>query len=288
MSFRCEHCQKSFDTDWRINEQIKRKIPIPRFCSKRCAHIRVMPDEAKAKIRNSLKQHFTRAGKLPKVCKYCGQEKCLRKDVCQRFRSFDSLIKYYGFDASKIGTISVYEEFDRVVNLLKEEYYSNKLSTVAIAEKYGYLNKFNLNKLLRSLFEIRTHSDAARNAVIEERLNMAVPRKNQYKCGHHVTWNSKRIFYRSSYELEYAMQLDKQRIDYNVESLRILYWDSQRCIQRVAVPDFYLIADNTIVEIKGSYMYNEQNMKDKKKAYIEHGFKFKLLLDKQEVDTSSW
>lgn len=221
-------------------------------------------------------------------CKYCGQANCLRPDVCKRHQTFKTLSKYYGFDESVIGTIRIYEEFDRVVNLLKEEYFDNKLSTVAIAEKYGYENKFNLNKLLRSLFNLRELSEAVGNASIQGRLINTGIRFNQYKCGHHITWNGRDIFYRSSYELEYAQQLDKKQVKYSVESLRILYWDSQKQRQRVAIPDFYLVEDNTIVEIKGSYTYDEQNMKDKKRAYIQHGYNFKLFLDKKEVDTSLW
>ena len=41
-----------------------------------------------------------------------------------------------------------------------------------------------------------------------------------YKTGHHVSWEGLEFFYRSSYELEYAKQLDEQKIPYRVENLR--------------------------------------------------------------------
>lgn len=54
--------------------------------------------------------------------------------------------------------------------------------------------------------------------------------------------------------------------------------------QRVAIPDFYLPESNTIVEIKSDYTYDKQNMDDKIKAYKEHGYKYKLILEKEEVE----
>ena len=48
----------------------------------------------------------------------------------------------------------------------------------------------------------------------------------QYKHGYHITWNNKKVYLRSSYEFDYAKLLDKQKINYEVENLRIKYWDS--------------------------------------------------------------
>jgi len=62
-----------------------------------------------------------------------------------------------------------------------------------------------------------------------------------------------------------------------MESLRILYWDSQLLKQRIAIPDFYLLNENKIIEIKSNYTYNKINMNDKKKAYLKHGYKFELI-----------
>ena len=88
----------------------------------------------------------------------------------------------------------------------------------------------------------------------------------------------------SSYELDYAKELDEHQIDYEVEYLRIKYWDSQKQEYRCAIPDFYLIGDNTIVEIKSSWTLDKQNMKDKMKAYKELGYNFKLICDHQEIE----
>ena len=68
-----------------------------------------------------------------------------------------------------------------------------------------------------------------------------------------------------------------------VEDLRILYWDSQLQVQRVAIPDFYLPDSNEIIEVKSTYTYDPINMKDKFIAYKQHGYKCKLLLEHKEI-----
>lgn len=73
--------------------------------------------------------------------------------------------------------------------------------------------------------------------------------------------------------------MDECKIDYEVESLKIKYFDTQKEKIRVAIPDFYIPSLNMIVEIKSEWTYDEQNMKDKVKAYKELGYNFKLIKD---------
>ena len=100
----------------------------------------------------------------------------------------------------------------------------------------------------------------------------------------HTTWNGKEVFFRSSFELDYAKELDEKQIDYEVEFSHIKYWDSQKQEYRCAIPDFYIPKDNMIVEIKSSYTLDKQNMIDKKKAYLNLGYKFKLICDHNELE----
>ena len=81
--------------------------------------------------------------------------------------------------------------------------------------------------------------------------------------------------------------LDKQHIDYEVESLRIEYYDSINKENKIAIPDFYIPSTNTIVEIKSNYTLNVQNMLDKKLAYENAGYKFKLILEHKETNISN-
>lgn len=105
-----------------------------------------------------------------------------------------------------------------------------------------------------------------------------------YKHGFHITWFGTIVFYRSSYELDYCNQLDNQKIKYDMESMRIKYWDSVQQKERVAIPDFYLPESNTIIEIKSVFTYNKQNMIDRSIQYQNLGYKFKLILEHQEYD----
>ena len=99
----------------------------------------------------------------------------------------------------------------------------------------------------------------------------------------HTTWNGKEVYLHSSYELDYAKELDEQQIDYEVEYFHIKYWDSQKQSYRCAIPDFYIPSTNTIVEIKSSWTLDKQNMRDKMKAYQEFGYNTKLICDHKEI-----
>ena len=216
------------------------------------------------------------------LCKSCGQEKCLRPNICKKKRVFPSLIKYFGFDETSIGTVRVYEEFERIKNKLIEDYYDNKKSTLELENFYNCKCHSNFLKILNNLdIKRRTLSDSLSNAFVTGRKSPSTNIK--YKHGHHNTWNGKKVFYRSSYELDYCKELDEKKIDYEMENLRILYWDSQLLRQRIAIPDFHLTESNTIAEVKSTYTYDDINMNDKIKAYKEHGYKFKLILEHKEI-----
>ena len=100
----------------------------------------------------------------------------------------------------------------------------------------------------------------------------------------HTTWDGNEVYLRSSYETDYANELDNNHIKYEVECLRIKYFDSVENRYRCSIPDFYLPDTNTIVEIKSSYTLDIQNMKDKFQAYKNSGYNVKLILEHEEVD----
>lgn len=269
-NFCSRSCANSYSSKYINNDEIK--IVICVICGK----------EIEVKKRAGTKNCKCDICKKIKKCKYCGETICKRPDICKLHQLFPTLIKYFGFDESKIGTIHVYEEFDRIKNLLFEDYWDSELSLQKITEKYDYPNCKNLNKVFKCLnIKRRSFSDSVTNA-IKQNLLLNITYINKFKHGWHTTWNDKQVFYRSSYELDFALQLDEQKIDYEMENLRIVYWDSQKLHQRIAIPDFYLPESNTIVEIKSSYWYNEQNMNDRVKVYKEHGYNFKLILNMVE------
>ena len=212
------------------------------------------------------------------VCKYCGKPGKTVCDECkpyvQRVRSFAAL----GCDCNRCLQDVAKEATKKVISL----YIEDRLSAPELWERYriGYTT---LRAYLKSagLFT-RSKEEGAKVGVEEGRIK--VSSGPQYRHGTYRTWEGKEIFYRSSYELEYAMHLDEQRIRYNVEDLRIHYFDTQRNEERIAIPDFHLPESNEIVEINSSWTYDEQNMKDKFAAYRKAGFIPRLILDHVEQE----
>lgn len=221
------------------------------------------------------------------ICKVCGndkrKQKCKRPDVCRKSQAFPGLNKYFGFNLSLMGSEKIYEEFDRVKQMLIEDHIDNETSTEDMAIKYNHNNGGNFRKILYSLkIEIRNLSQST--SLSHKQGKVSINSGKQYKHGYHTTWNNKQVFYRSSYELDHAKELDELRIDYEMETLRIQYWDSQKLMTRTAIPDFYLPEENKIVEIKSNWTYDEQRMKDKFKTYKEHGYKTELILEHKSVN----
>jgi hypothetical protein len=103
------------------------------------------------------------------------------------------------------------------------------------------------------------------------------------KCGWHKTWNGKDVFYRSLLEKNYYIVLDNQKVDYDVENLRIKYFHPKLNRIRFAIPDIYIPSTNTIVEIKHKNTLDVDIMKIKKIAYINEGYNFKLILEGKEI-----
>ena len=228
-----------------------------------------------------------------KYCPICGRKRnnngLCDNDFCKQhnIQHFRSLIKYFGFDKSKLGTIEVENEFNRVRNILYDLYWNKSLSSSELANRFNY--KSTPTNITQKFFKkylnipVKSCKYAVMENYIEGRETIS-EYKNQYKQQWHITWNGKEVFLRSSYELDYAKELDKQQIDYNVEFKHIKYWDSQKQEYRCAIPDFYIPNTNTIVEIKSDYTLDEQNMKDKKKAYLELGYNFKLICEHKEKE----
>ena len=166
-----------------------------------------------------------------KICNSCGSNKCTHPKICKKYRLLPGLIKYFGFDESVIGTIKIYEEFQRIKDLLENEYHHNSLSLNDLVDKYNHYDAGSMAAILSSLdIKRRNLSDASAEAYVSGKFN--VEYVTRFKRGWHTTWDGNKVFYRSSYELEYAQQLDVQKIEYEMESKRFWYWDSKEQKQR--------------------------------------------------------
>lgn len=224
-------------------------------------------------------------------CKICGKPhlkgtKC-DNEFCKKhnLKQFSTLIKYFGFDEKTIGTQNIENEFNRVRQILYDLYWCKGLCGAEIGNLYGYKNTHNITQKIFTYLEIltRNNSQFVINSYLHNR-NGEQRSKSKYKTKWHITWNNKHVFLRSSYEIEYAKELDRNKIEYEVESLRIKYFDTQRNEYRCAIPDFYIPNENLIIEIKFSWTLDIQNMKDKFKAYEQLGYNTKLILDKMETN----
>ena len=123
------------------------------------------------------------------------------------------------------------DEFNKVIDLLLNEYFKNKLSPRQIYEKYNCKEYFNSEGTLRYFLkeklntQTRNASEATCNAI--ETGSYKFNEKFQYKTEYHKSWENKTFLLRSSYEIDYANILDEYHISYDVETLRIHYFDTQ-------------------------------------------------------------
>lgn len=317
---RCEYCGKVFEykdrfkrfcnsscaakfnnakriaSGWKRTEESKQRIKLSlqqtisheavcEICGKvfiSTAKTRFICNECKQIHKHSLNNYG-----VIKKCKWCGAFKgeCKRPNICKHHGVFKSLIKYFGFDESAIGSERVYEEFDKCYALLYKDYYENKLSLSGLVEKYNHYDAGNMSKILKSLnIPLRNHHDASQNAILNRKWNYI--NKSDSKCsfkhGWHTDWQGNKWFFRSSYEEKQMIEYDEKKINYKVEFLKILYYDTQQNVTRIAIPDFYLPDTNEIIEIKGYKWETEevkQNMRDKFKTYKEYGYKPTLICE---------
>lgn len=223
-----------------------------------------------------------------KKCKICGKsfsstsKQIFCSDICKCINNQKKTLVYFGFNLLTIGTDSVFTEYDKVKNTLYRLYWDENKSYSDIAAIFDYKhNPGNLSKIFKQLnIKSRTFQESNINAYLNGKMT---PVSNRYKHTYHVTWNNKKVFLRSSYEFDYAQELDRQHIDYDVECLRIKYFNTRLNSYHCAIPDFYIPALNMIVEIKSDWTLDIQEMRDKMKAYKDLGYNFKLICNHNEM-----
>ncbi len=273
--FCSKECARSYAT---LNEKNKHQLKEAKCIS--CGKIIYIDKRASlktCKCKECSKKQFK--------CNICGQiynedDHYCKNEFCQKhtYKQFKSLIKYFGFNETKLGTFEVEDEFNKIKNTIYDLYWNKLMSFSDIAKIYNYKsNPGNLSNIFEYLeIPIRSFTDSTILTILQGKQNS--------KSIWHTTWNNKEVYLRSSYELDYAKKLDEHQIDYDVEHFHIKYWDSQKQEYRCAIPDFYIPITNTIVEIKSSWTLDEQNMKDKMKAYKELGFNTKLICNHKEIN----
>jgi len=303
----CKHCGKPIPWEKRDNDK---------YCCRSCAASETNTKRPKFSWKNKLsheellarrrtRDRINRAKKNKKelksndieriknnTCPICGQENCTsefcKKHNLQQLRGF---VKHLGFDSTAIGTIRVFDEFERIKKMIYDLYWNQGLSMADLGKRFNYSSKIGHipENVLESL-EIprRTKSESQKTYLINNPGRRLVFSdkifEKSLKSENHISWDGKSYFLRSSYEIEYAEYLDGLKILYMVEELRIEYLDSQQNRIRVAIPDFYLPDTNEIIEIKSDFTLDIQEMLDKFEAYKNFGYIPKLILEKEEID----
>lgn len=223
------------------------------------------------------------------TCKICGalRGECKDSYVCSKYRLFNGLIKF-GFDINTKGTEKIIDEFYRVRNIIEKFYLLNGSNNDKLIETFNYYGgPSNFHKILKTL-DIQTRNlSEGQIFSLESGNRIDMPQVNSYHDEYHKTWDNNIVYLRSSYETDYANILDDNKIHYEVESLKIKYFDTQLNKERIAIPDFYIRGKNLIVEIKSNFTLDIQNMKDKVISYKNNGYDFKLILEHKEVDLYS-
>lgn len=194
-------------------------------------------------------------------CLVCGNITNTNKKYCENklcyWATHNGLIplRKLGAKIELLGTSAFLENIKLIVDSLYDQYINDGISSNMMAKQYGVHDMTILKtlKLYYSEFKVRTLSEAVSNAVIKGRLNI---KNMNFISGWHTTWNNKQVFLRSGCEFEYAKFLDENKIEYEVEALRIPYVDIKG-ITRNYIPDFYIPKENKIIEVKGSYFMNE-------------------------------
>jgi len=314
---KCKLCGKEYELE--LTESQYNKNNYSKFCSRSCANTRKHTIESKQKISDGLHNFYTgntdylkykhwlkKSNELKSKNPYYIKDKednyvkyyhCGSKELNEKYpeigcrqskKWFNKLIPF-GFDITSLGSERIIEEFYKCKELLYNEYVINKLSPADIYIKYNCSKYINHSETLLHVFKdwgfnTRSYSDAVKECFLQGKLDISeTGNKYQYKHGWHTTWNNKEVYYRSQNELDYAIELDNQQIDYEMEFLHIKYYDTQLNEYRCAIPDFYIPTKNEIVEIKSSYTLDIQNMKDKFKAYKELGYNCKCICDYKEI-----
>ena len=224
--------------------------------------------------------------KLNRKCPVCGRNKklCKKSYVCTKLFAIRRFVELFNFDESKIGTVKVFGEFYKLRKRIYDLYHKENKCVEEIKNIFNYKGEVNNFIKFFDYLKInrRSMKDAYDNAILNDRCDVNLV-NDKYKTGYHTSWNGETFYYRSSYELEFAKQLDEKKIEYYVEKIKLKYFDSKLNKIRIAISDFYLPATNEIIEIKSMWTFDDVNLKDRAKVFIENGYKFKVLLDKLDL-----
>lgn len=257
----CEYCQKEFTEDYRVDLDQVRKHP-PRFCSKKCARsfsnskiIRNPLGSKKEENKEFLKQQrkekyqfdeFSELGKFERSHLFIGKSK--------------NLIKLgYNFNNP------IEEEYYKFKDKLEWLYHIEEKSIKEIMKEFNIPSERSIS-IIFNRFGIKPRSllEAAKISAEKAELNIIPSNSGGYQhTNGSIKIGDKVFYYRSSYELEMLKFLQNQNINFELNIQKIFYKDSKANKLRYGFPDFYLPDYQLFIEMKNTYNYDEQNLKDR-------------------------
>ena len=250
-------------------------------------------DRRKAQRHNKILKEKYSYLQIPEIssgcCPICGEYHC-ENEFCKKhnFQQLIGFINHLGFNPTVIGTNEIFDEFERVREMIRNLYWDKNLSILELGKLFNYkegdIFVMPINVLDNLNIPRRNFSDAQSIALLENRKDLPGSSALNNNQGWHKTWTGDEVFLRSKYEFDYAKELDSKKIFYTVEKLRIEYFDSTLKKIRIAIPDFYLPETNEIIEIKSDYTLDIQEMLDKFKTYKELKYNPRLFLEHEEID----
>lgn len=218
-------------------------------------------------------------------CKYCGVKLDKPKSrTCSECKQYVGYLRT--FNKMNILNGSLKDRLCKLKEIIYTEYFINYKNFTEISNIYN-IDSTTIYKVLNLCGE--------RLRTLKERIELSILKggskifKYNYITGIHISWDGKSYVYRSSWEDKYMYELDDQKINYIYEPFCVEYTDSITNKLRVATPDFYFPDTHEIIELKSDYTIKGkvQEMKDKFKAYQEHGYTPKLLLNWEFVDINA-
>jgi len=221
-------------------------------------------------------------------CKACGQfhqsnehRKLCPCGLSEKYKSFKGLQLYFDLKIDNIGTKQFILDFEECRKKAKNLYSTNSLPSLATVVNHPDKTGGNIGKLIKNLdIQFDSRGTSHKKSLLQER-SSPNGGPTTYKSGT-FQYQSKKYYYRSSYELKFAKKLMSSDVSFEMESVRIEYFDSVKKTHRIAIPDFIIGPD--IVEIKSNFTYDQQNMIDKFEAYKKMGYTPHLMLEHRCVD----
>lgn len=290
---KCKTCEKPIPYSSRLNKfcslscaakynNTRRILPKPAIKKRECflcgktieASVNTPPKNI---FCNECKEKRKLEKRSPRQCLICGETILSPRLYCNnpicRWASHNGLIplRKLGARLELLGSHDFLSNVRTIADSLHDQYLDGKSSNM-ISNECGVhdMTVLKIIKMFYPDFSARTYSEALSNAIYNGRLNNS----NRFHCGWHRTWDGKNVFLRSSCEFDFAYSLDKKKVLYDTECLRIPYIDADGA-NRIYIPDFYLSGENKIVEIKGEYFMND-NVYLKLRACKKLGYKTEL------------